>query len=53
MRGEGIIGEKDEGFAGTTIKDTWTITKGVETEEGGGRTGVVEKGGGKRQKADL
>ena len=34
---EGIIGEKVEGFTGTIIKDTWTITRGgVETREGGG-----------------
>ena len=30
------MGEKGEGFAGTNIKDTWTITRGVETGEGGG-----------------
>ena len=30
------MGEKAEGFTGTTIKDTWTITVGVETGEGGG-----------------
>ena len=35
---EGIMGEKGEGFTGTIIKDTWTITKGgVETGEGGGK----------------
>ena len=28
--------EKGEGFTGTTTKDTWTITRGVETGEGGG-----------------
>ena len=33
-RGEGIIGEKGEGFAGTILKDTWTITR-----EGGNRGG--------------
>ena len=27
---EGISGEKGEGFVGTIIKDTWTITWGVE-----------------------
>ena len=31
---EGIMEEKGEGFAGTIIKDTWTITKG-----GGNRGG--------------
>ena len=35
-RGEGITREKGEGFTGTTTKDTWTITRGVETGEGGG-----------------
>ena len=30
------MGEKGEGFTGTIIKDTWTITRGgVETGEGG------------------
>ena len=47
-RGERIIGGKGEGFTGTIIKDTWTITRGVETGEG-----VIEKGGGKRQKTVL
>ena len=35
-RGERISGETGEGFAGTIIKNTWTITRGVETEEGSG-----------------
>ena len=35
-RGEGILGEKGEGFVGTIIKDTWIIMGGVET---GGRWG--------------
>ena len=31
------MGGKCEGFTGTTIKDTWTITRGgMETGEGGG-----------------
>ena len=30
-------GEKGEGFAGTVIKDTWTITmRGLDIGEGGG-----------------
>ena len=45
--------EKGEGFAGTMIKDTWTITRGVETREGVGRAGVVGRGRGKRQKTVL
>ena len=28
--------ENGEGSAGTIIKDTWTITRGVETGDGGG-----------------
>ena len=28
MRGEGISGEKGEGFAGTIVKGTWTVTGG-------------------------
>ena len=37
------MGEKGEGFTGTIIKDTWTITRGVlETGEGGGE-GLGEK----------
>ena len=31
---KGIVGEKDEGFAGTIIKDIWTITR-----RGGNRGG--------------
>ena len=26
--GEGIMGEKSEGFRGTTMKDTWVIMSG-------------------------
>ena len=39
-RGEGISGEKGEGFAGTIIKDTWTIMGGVEMGGRWGRLGV-------------
>ena len=43
------MGEKDEGFAGTTIKDTWTITRGGWTQgRERGRVGVVERGGGEK-----
>ena len=40
--GEGISGEKGEGFVGTIIKDTWTIMGGGGVEMGGrlGRSGV-------------
>ena len=32
------MGRMEEGFSGTTIKDTWTITRwGVETGEGDGK----------------
>ena len=49
MRGEGIIGKKGEGFAGTIIKDTWTITRG-EWKQGRevGRAEVVGRGLGKK-----
>ena len=42
-RGErgGISGEKGEGFVGTIIKDTWTITGG-----GGGNRREVGRAGG-------
>ena len=36
IRGEGVSGEKGEGFVGTIIKDTWTIMG----EEGGNRREV-------------
>ena len=48
------MGEKGEGFTGTTVKDTWTITR-----RGDGREvevevpGVVGRGGGRRQKTVL
>ena len=38
-RGEGISGEKGEGFAGTIVKDTWTITGGGENRRKVGRAG--------------
>ena len=42
--------EKGEGFTGTTTKDTWTITRGVETGEGGGKGwGGREESGGKAE----
>ena len=55
IRGEkgGNYREKGEGFAGTIIKDTWTITLGLETGEGGGRAGVVGRAGGKGRKLYL
>ena len=42
------MGEKAEGFTGTTIKDTWTITVGVETGEGGGDDGDSREGWGEK-----
>ena len=41
------MGGKGEQLSGTTIKDTWTKTMGVETGEGGGMTGVGAEVGGK------
>ena len=44
-RGEGgIIGEKGEGFAGTIVNDTWTITSGGGNR--GGRWGELGWWGG-------
>ena len=45
------MGDKGEGFAGTIIKDAWTITRGrVETVEGGGEgLGGEERYGGKAE----
>ena len=52
-RGEGITGEKGEGFAGTIIKDTWTITQGGGGGlEMGGRWGGLGGGDGWGKKAD-
>ena len=43
-------GQWGEGFTGTTIKDTWTKSRGrVEAGEGGGFDGVGWKGGEKMQ----
>ena len=44
------MGGKGEGFSGTTIKDTWTKPRGVESGEGGGDSWVGGRGRGKRQK---
>ena len=40
--------EKGEGFTGTMIKDTWTITRGVDTGKGGGEGW----GGGQRRRGE-
>ena len=41
------MGVKREGFSGTTIKDTWTKPKRVESGEGGGGAwGGAGSGGG-------
>ena len=50
---EGITGEKDEGFAGTVIKDTWTTTRRGGNGREVGRAGVVGRGGGKGRKLYL
>ena len=34
--GRGLWGGKSEGFTGTTIKDTWTKTRGLESGKRGG-----------------
>ena len=48
------MGEKGEGFTGTSIKDTWTITRrGWKQGKEVGRAGVVGRAGGKRQKTVL
>ena len=43
------MGEKGEGFAGTTIKDTWTITRGGGGNRGG-RRGWLGWGDGRGEK---
>ena len=48
--GEGISGEKGEGFVGTIIKDTWTITWGWWKQEGDVESWGVGLRWGKRQK---
>ena len=35
-RREGIMRRRGKGFSGTTIKDTWTKSRGVESGEGSG-----------------
>ena len=47
-RGEGIIGEKGEGFAGTIIKDPWTITRQGWKQEGCGERWGSGEGWGKK-----
>ena len=48
------MGEKGEGFTGTNIKDTWTITrKRWKLGKVVGRDGVVGRGGEERQKTVL
>ena len=48
------MGKKGKGFAGTIIKDTWTITReGWKQRKEVERAGVVGRGGGKRQKTVL
>ena len=48
------MGGKGEGFTGTIIKDTWTVTKGGwKQEREVGRVGVVGRGGEKSQKTVL
>ena len=44
-----------KGFAGTIIKDTWTLTREGRWKQGRevGRAGMVGRGGGKRQKTVL
>ena len=37
VRREGIMGEKGDGFIGTIIKNTWTISRGIGNR--GGRWG--------------
>ena len=48
--GVGIMGEKGEGFTGTIIKDTWTITRGGGNR--GGRWGMLGWWGGVGVKAE-
>ena len=45
--------EKGEGFAGTIIKDTWTITEGGWKWEVGGEGWGLGWVGGKRQRTVL
>ena len=53
---EEISGEKGEGFVGTIIKDTWTITGGMvrgRKWEGSGEGWGLGWGSGKRQRTVL
>ena len=52
-RWEWISGKKGEGFSGTIIKDTWTITRGVGKGEGGGQSWDGGEGWEERQKSVL
>ena len=40
------MGGREEGFSGTTIKNTWTKQRGLESEEGSGYVwgGVIDVG---------
>ena len=49
---EGISGEKGEGFVGTIIKDTWTVTR-VGGVEMGGRWGGLGVGLWHEEKAEI
>ena len=51
-RGANLRG-KGEGFAGTIIKDTWTITGREWKWEGGGEGWGLGQGRGKRQRTVL
>ena len=42
-----------KGFSGTTVKNTWTKPRGVESGEGLGMAGVGGSGGGQRQTTIL
>ena len=53
-RGEGILGEKGEGFVGTIIRDTWTIMGGGHVEMGWSWEGLrFRLGAGKSQRTVL
>ena len=55
-RGEGTSGERGEGFVGTIIKDTWTVTGGMvrgRKWEGRGEGWGLGWGSGKRQRTVL
>ena len=38
------MGEKGEGFTGTTIKDTWTVTRGYGNGREVGKVGLMGRG---------